>query len=370
MYVNVDWFFFSHRLPIAESALKNNILMTVFSEFTQHHSSDYSGFTLEDSVLRRKNTSMASLACEFIRVFFQVKNGKPDLVHAVTIKPILFLGVICRLLGVPFIGAISGLGPAFHTNGWRAWLRLKIIVSLYKIIFGGANSFAICQSEHDRDVLVEKHILSKNNVLLVHGSGVDLDKFSPSAKLPSVKPFVLMASRILLDKGVVEFCKASRVLTDGLFKHVDFKLAGSIDELSPSSLSLLEIERLCLDNNVEYLGNVSCVNTLLASAELFVYPSYYPEGIPKVLLEASACGAPIVTTNHPGCRDAIIENQTGVLVEPRDYLALANKIESLLGNPDRSHNMGLRGRVLAEEFYGVEHVVSAHYKLYRNLMNV
>ena len=370
MYVNVDWFFLSHRLVIAQNALKNYINMSVFTDFTKSHIlTNYSGFMLRQSSIRRVNRSLIFLLIEFTSSFFRVVKESPNLIHAVTIKPILFLGIISRILNIPFVGSITGLGPAFSSTCFRTTLRLEIIILIYKFIFSSRESYIICQSIHDRDTLIQRNITSKRQIILIPGSGVDLVKYSPFKNKFYIKPYVFMASRILYDKGVVEFCNAARLVNTHMCEKIDFKLAGPIDNRSPSSMPLYEVEQLCSSNGVEYLGNVDCINELLVSARLFVYPSFYPEGIPKVLLEASACGVPIVTTDHPGCRDAIIVNETGVLVKPYDCNDLANKIVSLLNNPDISRQMGLRGRSLAEELYGDELVVDTHYKLYSNMLH-
>lgn len=367
MYVNVDWFFLSHRLPIAKDALKHNVDMTVFTDFTiPHDDKNYLGFKLRKSPIKRKNKF---LLLEFVATFLQVKKEKPDLIHAVTIKPIIFLGIIARLIKKPFIGAVSGLGPAFKGDEFLSLIRKKIIIKLYKFAFGGKRAHAICQSNHDRDVLVGYGIISEAKISLIHGSGVDLDKFKPAKQQNSTPPIILMASRLLADKGVIEFCESAQIVKKNYCETIDFKLAGPIDNLSPSSLSLQSVISLCKKNGVEYLGDIECISVLLAQANLFAYPSYYPEGIPKVLLEASACGVPTITTDHPGCRDAIIENETGVLVPIRDGSSLANQIISLLNNPDAIRKMGANARALAEKSYGVEKVVNKHYDLYKTLTN-
>jgi glycosyltransferase involved in cell wall biosynthesis len=371
MYINVDWFFLSHRLPIAKEAIKHDIDMHVFTDFTRsHRGSNYGDFNLKKSKILRKNISLISLIKEFFATFFQVKKENPDLIHAVTIKPILFLGLISRMTRTPFVGAVSGLGPAFQADGLTNLIRRNIIVIFYRFIFGGKNSHLICQSIHDSDVLIKNNIVSNCKISLIHGSGVDLQKFKPLKKKSTEKTNVLMASRLLADKGVIEFCQAAKIIKKKLSRNIVFKLAGPIDNISPSSLLLEDVKKLCNESQVDYLGEIKCINNLLGKADLFVYPSYYPEGIPKVLLEASACGIPVVTTNHPGCRDAIIEGQTGVLVPVKDAVSLAEEIEYLLDNPDKMLKMGKLARLLAERCYSDKKVVAKHYEIYKALMNL
>ena len=299
-----------------------------------------------------------------------MKKENPDLIHAVTVKPILYLGIIARITRTPFIGAISGLGPVFLAGSFSAKIRKRIVILLYKFIFSGKKSYAICQSTHDRDVLIRYGILFKAKTLLIHGSGVDLDQFKPIGKIISKTPIILMASRLLADKGIIEFCESAQIVKENYCDNIDFKLAGPIDDLSPSALSLQDVLDLCQKNRVEYIGNIKCISDLLAKASLFVYPSYYQEGIPKVLLEASACGVPSITTDHPGCRDAIIDYETGVLVPIQDANSLANQITSLLKDPDRMRKMGLNARALAEKSYGVGKVVDKHYEFYKTILDL
>ena len=145
---------------------------------------------------------------------------------------------------------------------------------------------------------------------------------------------------------------------------VKFTLAGPIDELSPTSISEEELRSLCQDSEVEYLGNRSDLNILLASASIFIMPSYYPEGVPKVLLEAAACGTPIITTDHPGCRDAVLDKETGILVEPRNSEAITIAISHMLDDPNTLVKMGKAGRKLAEDCFDERKVIEAHYKIY------
>lgn len=366
MFVNVDWFFLSHRLPIAKASVANNIEMIVYTDFTKDHGATFNKeFVLQQSPLRRASKSLFHLIFEVFRSFLIVIKGKPDLIHAVTIKPILILGVIARLTSTPFVGAISGLGPAFDAASWFSKLRLMIVVSVFKFVFGSSKASAICQSASDRDILISVGVISIKKVVLINGSGVDVDLYSPIKKLLDCAPYVLMASRILGDKGVREFCLAAKIVNERLGDRFRFKLSGPVDSDSPTFISNLDLRKLCKESGVEYLGNRSDMPELIASATIFVLPSYYAEGVPKVLLEASACGVAIITTDHPGCRDAIVSDQTGILVKPRDSADLAKAMLQLLEDEEKLRKMGENGRKLALSFYKDTEVVKQHYALYR-----
>ena len=366
MFVNVDWFFLSHRLPIAKAAVANNIEMIVYTDFTKEHGATFSkDFVLHQSPLRRVSKSLFHLIFEIFNSFLIIIKGKPDLIHAVTIKPILILGVVARLTSTPFVGAISGLGPAFVADNWLSKLRLKIVVSVFKFVFRSSKARAICQSASDRDTLISVGVTSTEKVVLINGSGVDVDLYSPNKKLVDCDPYVLMASRMLGDKGVREFCLAAKKVHERLGHRFRFKLSGPVDSESPTFISNSDLRKLCKESGVEYLGNRSDMPELIASAVIFVLPSYYAEGVPKVLLEASACGVAIVTTDHPGCRDAVVSGKTGILVKPRDSAGLAKAMLELLEDEETLFRMGKNGRELALSFYRDTEVVKQHYSLYR-----
>ena len=368
MFVNVDWFFLSHRLPIARAARGYEVDMSVYTDFTKHQQkNNRDGYNLYQSPIRRTSKTIFHVIFEFFNAYILVKDSKPDLIHAVTIKPILLLGLIARHTSAPFIAAISGLGPAFQSKSSFSRIRLIIVVWLLRAIFKNRKARIICQSMDDRDVLVRKNITRSENVTLVSGSGVDVDLYSPKKKKTNCEKYILMSSRILGDKGVKEYCLAAKIVNSMIGSEVKFKLSGPVDSHSPTFISEPEIKKLAASCGVEYLGNRDDMPELLASAFIFVLPSYYAEGLPKVLLEASSCGVPIITTDHTGCRNAVIEGETGLLVPVRDAEALANAIMKLINDTDLVNQMGKNGRILAESDYRDSKVVEDHYLLYRQM---
>ena len=369
MFVNVDWFFLSHRLPIAQAAKENNIDLYVYTEFTQTHpESKIKGFKFFESPLTRVSQSIAHFVFEFYKTYKVIRKAKPHLIHAVTIKPILILGIIARLTSTPFVGSVSGLGPAFSSDTLLKKIRLWFVIKILKFIFNRSEIGMICQNTSDSQALVGYKILNMDKIKIFRGSGVDLDEFSPSKKNISAEKYVLMSSRILLDKGIYDYCAAAEIVTNRMENEIKFKLSGPIDELSPTSISKTELEKMVAKYGVEYLGDKVDMPELLASATLFVLPSYYPEGLPKVLLEAAACGVPIITTDHPGCRDAIRNNETGILVPTRDIESLASAIIALISDDSLLRRMSDEARLLAKKSFQVTSVVEEHYALYRQFL--
>ena len=188
----------------------------------------------------------------------------------------------------------------------------------------------------------------------------------PVGPEPNGKPVVTFASRLLKEKGVLEFVEASRILNERSIP-ARFWLLGQPDRGNPSSINYEDVVRWQREGLIEYLGYRTDIADVFSITNLVILPSYR-EGLPKVLIEAGACGRAIVTTNVPGCRDAIEPNVTGLLVPVKDAKALADGIERLLNDTDLRHSMGAAGRELAEKEYGIEKVVEAHLKIYQELM--
>ena len=365
MFVNVDWFFLSHRLSIAKVAIDKGVDMTVFTDFTcPHEKGEYTGFSLLQSPVRRTYVSLYSLCVEFFNTIQLIKRERPSVVHAGTIKPIIILGIVCLIFKIPFIASISGLGPGFSPTTYLGKVRLLLIKALYKIIFSPEKTRIICQSPYDAGILLDNDLATSEKIIMAEGSGIDLEEYQPQKQLALGVIKVLMASRLLKDKGVREFCAAAGVIQEKYDFNVSFSLAGPIDSDSPGFLTEEQVIEICKSAKVQFLGNRNDLQDILAKTHIFVLPTYYAEGIPKVLLEAAASGCAVITTEHPGCRDAIVPGETGMLVAPKDTPSLINTLASLLSDRDLMDSMGKAGRQLAEQRFCVTKVVDIHYSLY------
>ena len=198
MFVNVDWFFLSHRLPIAKSSIQNDVDMSVYTDLTKGNEfHQFEEFSLFQSPISRSSRFFGFTLFEFIKTYLLIIKEKPDLVHAVT-----------RITRTPFVGAISGFGPVSNQTNWLYKLRFKVVLLVYKFIFSSKFAMAICQSKHDVQTLLKYRVCSESKISIIPGSGVDLDKFNPN-KFEKGEQNILMASRMLLDKGIMEFCSAA-----------------------------------------------------------------------------------------------------------------------------------------------------------------
>ena len=370
--VNVDWFFLSHRLPIALEAMRQGFEVHIATALTDQLAvlQDY-GFVVHPLTLNRSGVGLSAIGKPFWQIFRVCKIVKPDVVHFVTIKPVLLGGVAARLARVPaIVSAVSGLGFVFVAKGMTAVIRRWVVKHLYRMALGHVNLRVIFQNSNDKSSLSSLVELSDRKVTMIRGSGADLSQYCVTP-LPEGVPVVLLAARLLVDKGVREFVQSAQILRKrGLSsKDVRFVVVGKPDLDNPHSLHPDELAQWTDEGAVELWGHRTDMPQVMASSNVVVLPSYYGEGLPKVLIEAAACGRAVVTTDHPGCRDAIEVDVTGLLVPVRDPEALADAIEQLLNDTARCAKMGQAGRVLAETVFDEKQVVAAHLQIYRELMD-
>lgn len=361
--VNVDWFFLSHRLPIALGALNAGYEVHIATTLTQGPEQlEAYGFVVHPLTLNRSAAGpigLAKLTSDLIRLIWRVH---PDVLHLVTIKPVLLGGLAARLTPVErVIFAVSGLGHVFVAEGMLGRLRRTLVGALYRFVLGAQNSVVIFQNPDDRKAIESVAQLSPERVVLIPGSGVDLEQYVARPVEPGI-PVVLMAARLLTTKGVREYVAAAQQLRRAGVQ-VRFWLAGEPDLANPASIQPDELAEWLRQGDVEVLGPRTDMANLMAQSLLVVLPSYR-EGLPKVLIEAAACGRAVITTDVPGCRDAIENGVTGVLVPPRDAEALATAIGDLLLDRAKCEAMGRAGRERAQKVFDVRTVVEEHLRIY------
>jgi glycosyltransferase involved in cell wall biosynthesis len=366
--VNSPEFFMSHRLPLALAAREAGFKVHVATgPGGACQQIEDRGLTHHLIPLSRSGHNPFAELRSLQAMFSLMRAIKPNLVHLVTIKPVLYGGLMARIARIPAVAvAISGLGSVFVSHKRRSfWLR-EAIKRIYRLALGHPNIKVIFQNPEDRFVLVDAGAVHNDETELIKGSGVALPEY-PVLPEPEGVPVIVFAARLLKDKGVVEFVEAARIL---LTRNVQAKfwLVGSPDPDNPTSVSEEQMAEWRLQGIVELMGFRTDIANLFASSNVVVLPSYYGEGLPKVLIEAAACGRTVVTTDHPGCRDAIEPGKTGLLVPVRDATALADAIQSLIEDPISRKKMGAAGRALAEREFAIEKVVEAHLRIYRELL--
>ncbi|MEN3158179.1 glycosyltransferase family 4 protein [Alkalimonas sp. NCh-2] len=366
--VNADWAFIVNRLPIAIEALKHGYDVHIACAFTGREDELRSyGFTLHEVPFTRSGLNPFVEMATVANVFRLIRFLKPDLIHAVTIKPVIYGGIVSRALRVPaFVAAISGLGFVFTSDTMKASILRRFAKLAYKFALSGKNIKVIFQNTFDRNTIQAAAKIKDNNIVMIKGSGADLDEYSVSTP-PVGTPVVAMACRLLKEKGVFEYVEAANKLRE---KGIDckFQLIGSPDYGNPHSITDEQLIQWQHEGVVELLGHRTDIATLFSNANIIVLPSYYGEGLPKVLIEAAACGRPVVTTDNPGCAEAVVDNVTGIIVPARDVDALSDAIELLINDEILRTQMGREGRLFAEKMFDIKAVVQVHLSVYKQLL--
>ncbi len=357
---NDAWFFASHRLPIAERLISDGHKVVVAAKPDEKVSQiEDAGCVFEEWSIEPRGTrrikelySLSSLASIIIR-------NKPDVIHLVTIKAVIYGGLLARILYVrKVVCAISGLGAILEGDHRVSDRLLKV----YRFSVNHPRCTLIFQNPENRKKLSELLGISEGRSTIIRGSGVNLNVFRSKPE-PDGVVVVTMASRILKDKGVTEYLDAAKILAVRGVKVV-MQLAGDDTGAgNPASYSQEDLRKIKNSRHIQYLGYVSDTATLFSESSIVVLPSYH-EGLPKVLQEAAACGRAVVTTDAPGCMFAVIANVTALIVPVKNAIALADAIQMLIEDKNMRTSFAMAGRKLAEDHFSIDSVVDAHMKVY------
>lgn len=368
--VNVAWFFLSHRLGLARAALKAGYRVQLATSVTDPQDRvriAEAGIELHEVSFVRSGTSIFSDLSSIYQLLRLYSRLKPTIVHHVSVKPVIYGGIAARLCRVPGVAnAIPGLGYVFASPTLRSRLLRVLLLRLYKSALRHPNSRVIFQNIENRNQLVNAGVVSFERSVLIRGSGVDLQAFSPSREHHGGVTVVL-AARMLKEKGIEEFVEAARRLrAEG--HPARFQLVGDPDPVSPGSISRANLQAWNDAGDVDWLGFQADMPKILATSHVVCLPTYYGEGLPKVLLEAAACGRPIVTTDIPGCRDIARNGVNARLVAPRDVDALTNALRELIVSRELRERFGAAGRKLVEAEFSIDRVIDQTLAVYRELV--
>lgn len=358
--VNIDWFFISHRLPLALEALKKGYEVHIACGITDKQKYlEELGIKVHALNITRSGTGIISEIKSFYEVYKVLKNVNPSIAHLVTIKPVLYGGIASRFLNNgKKVFAISGLGFIFIKQGFKAFCIRLIVKLMYRLALSGKNSYIIVQNSDDKKVV---EAIVKTPTVLIRGSGVDLNHYKYfNENNEDIK--ISMACRLLKDKGVLEYIKAAEILKNK-FKNVEFELYGDVDIHNPASLTEDDIKEIKKGEIIKLYGFSSNIASVFSDSNIVVLPSYR-EGLPKVLIEAAACGRAVVTTDVAGCRDAIEVNKTGLLCKVKNSKSLAEEIEKLIQDTSLRNSMGKAGRELAVNEFDIEKIIEKHFRIY------
>lgn len=296
-----------------------------------------------------------------LKLWHTLKRERPDIILSYTIKPNIYGSLAGRLLGIPVVANVAGLGAGFSRSSWLKY----IVTKLFRLALG-CSPMVFFQNEEDRTLFIQLGIARAQASARLPGSGIDLRRFHPrpqatEAAREQVPPvtFILIA-RLLKDKGIHDYVAAARYMRVA-HPGTRFQIVGFTDERNPDSVTDAELNEWVTEGVIEYLGRSDDVRIPLAHADCMVLPSYYREGVPRVLLEAAAMGLPIITCDTVGCRDALDDGVSGWLCEPRNPVQLAQCMSNfIVMSPTARRAMGMAGRAKMEKEFD-ESIVIGQY---------
>lgn len=364
--VNVDWFFLSHRKDIALSAQKAGYDVTIVTKDTGKKSViEASGLKVIDLPMNRSGQNIIEEVhtCWFLYRLY--RHEKPDIVHHVGLKTILWGTLAAKLAKVHgVVNAVSGLGIFFSEENKS--LVSKLLPKVLRFSHHRKKLAVIFQNNEDESLFLKNGIVKEEQVFMIKGSGVDLNLYCYTPEPENGKVRVLFTARMIVEKGVFVLVDAALKLKEQYKDKVEFLLCGGLDD-NPKAIKEEELKVVCDGEYIQWLGYRTDVLELLKSCHIVAFPSYYKEGLPKSLIEATAVGRPIVTTNSIGCKETVIDGYNGYLIPIKDSDTLAERLKILFEDEGLRQNMGRNSRMLAEKDFSIENVIQKHLEIYNQL---
>ena len=367
--VNAEWYFVSHRLALARAlhAQGYEVVVAAGVERGAERAIVDEGLRFVPIDLRRRSLGIRQEFRTLSALYALYRKERPDLVHHVTLKPIVYGSLAAKAAGVPVvINAITGFGAAFAQPGLRGSLLRRVLTGACWFASTGKRTRVIFQNPEDLAAFVNRGVVRADRAVLIRGAGVDLDRFCPAPE-PDGIPIVVLASRLLWEKGIAEFVEASRILRS---RNVAcrFVLVGVPDEQNPNAVPRCALEAWHLEGIIEWWGLRDDMPEVLRSSAVVALPTTYPEGVPKILLEAAASGRAIVASDVPGCREIVRDGRTGLLIPVRDPAALATAVQKLIEDAGLRGRMGAQGRELAVAEFSEAGTIAATLAVYAELL--
>ncbi len=361
----MDWYFCSHRIQLARAAKEEGYEVFVVTDVSSYGDIIRSaGLNLIPIKVSRRSLNPFSEIRLILKLVDIYRKEKPDIVHHVALKPVIYGAIAAWVAKVPLvISAIAGLGYLFSAESLKIRVLRSAIKIAFRMLLTAGNQQIIVQNPDDKELLSGCIGLDSGKISLIRGSGVDTRVYKCSAPKEST-PVVLLASRMLWSKGIGDFVSAAkRIRNEGI--EARFILVGGSDADNPSSISTSQLRKWNDDGLVEWWGHKDDMVRVFESAHIVCLPSYYGEGVPKVLIEAASCGRPIVTTNTPGCREIVHSGENGYLVPPQNVDALASALKQLIVSPESRSTMGANGRERVKTCFSHNQVIRETMSVYK-----
>lgn len=364
LLITEDWYFWSHRLSLARAAQQAGYKVVVVTRVHELQDAiEKEGFTLIPLRLRRSGANPLRELRALLEIIGIYRQVRPTIAHHVALKPVIYGTFAARLTGVSrVVNSLAGLGFAYTSSSWKAKLLKALLAPVFRRTLSLRNSRLILQNPDDVELFLSSRLVSPTRVRLIRGSGVDISLYRPTPE-PEGPPIVLLAARMLWDKGIGEFVAAAQELrARGVAAR--FVLAGETDRENPSAIDPSQLQCWQEEGVVEWAGHCDDMLQAYADCHLVCLPSYR-EGLPKTLLEAAACGRAIVASDVPGCREIVQHGVNGLLVPVRNAVALADALDRLVADAEMRHRMGQEGRRIVVTHFGADQVTTQTLEVYQ-----
>jgi glycosyltransferase involved in cell wall biosynthesis len=365
LFANTDWYLFNFRLNIARTLRAKGaevVLLSPPGDYAAKMQAE--GFRWLPLPMSRKGMNPFAELQTLWRIKGVYQDEKPDVVHHFTVKCVLYGSIAAHLAGIrAIVNAVTGLGYIFSAPGLKGTLLRLLARVLYRYALHGSQ--VIFQNTEDRQTFINMRLLKPDAAHLIPGSGVNLGLFTPTPE-PEGQPVVMFAARMLWEKGVGDFVEAAKMLkAEGV--RARFVLVGDTYKDNPSAVPPQQLSAWNEEGIIEWWGWHDDMAKMLSQASIVCLPTYYKEGVPRVLTEAAAAGRAIVSSNIIGCREIVHEGINGLMVPPQNPSMLASALRKLIENPLERARMGHEGRKIAENYFAEERIVKKTFAVYEKL---
>lgn len=366
--VNQDWFFLSHRLPIGVAAKDAGFDVTIVSEDTGVSDKiREAGLNTINLPINKAGTNIKEEIKTFFFLYKLFRREKPDIVHLVGLKTMLWGSLACRLAGVKaMVSAVCGLGVLFdeeHANSFMS----RNILNVLRLTHKRKRIKIIFQNNDDKAVFLNKKIIKEEQCAFTNGSGINLQNYDYTPEPQKEVVTVIFTARMVENKGTLVLIDAAKKLELKYKNKIQFLLCGGLDT-NPNGITKEKLEKECDGEYIQWLGYRKDILKLLKESHIMAFPSWYREGLPKSVIEAEAIGRPIITTDSVGCRDTVIDGWNGLIIPIKDSFALSEALKKLIDNPSLRQTMGIHAREFAEKKFDIRDVVKVHLDVYKSVL--
>tara|TARA_B100000780_G_scaffold278512_1_gene252265 strand:- start:666 stop:1808 length:1143 start_codon:yes stop_codon:yes gene_type:complete len=357
--INVDWFFCSHFKEIALLAIAEGHCVYLLTTNTGlKEDIEQCGLKFIDIGLERSGKTFLNEIKYINSLYKELNIINPDVIEFITIKPVIYGALLSRFLnGSEIYAYVSGLGFLFGNNKKFALGKFFMKSFIYPFALRYKSINIIVENQEDRKIISKISKRRQDDIKVINGVGVDLSEFQNNTS--SIKPTkIIIVARLLKDKGIFEFIKIAEILSKK-YENLKFTIVGDMDTSNPMSLKQNQVDQINKNASIIFLGRRRDISSLLNASDIFLFPSYR-EGFPKVLMEAAASGLPAIAFDVAGCRDAIIDNETGYLAPFNNVDILLQKLDYLLSNHDEFKRMSINARNHAEKNFSNNAISKIH----------